>query len=561
MAKLKTSQGFEAAQGAQKGLLGRVRGMFSKDKGVVGMAVGAEKAAFGAAQEMGQMGKSAMHKPGVLLSGVSGATAGIGGAHGMFSRVNQYVFGVGILAAALGSMGKLPLIGKAFSTAAETVVKPKEYMEKTSVAEFAHVGSTSLGKLKSRVVGKNPESPLAGRLGAAESAFSAAEETVFKTVGSGASRVSTVLGDFTEKKAGGFLSRMAERVSGKAGAQTAKANGLLDSLLEHDALSEAGTAAKKAFAAGDAEGLQTAIGGLKETLGELPKGTFDRKTLRGLNKATEGFGEAALAATEKGGLAGKIADLPNAIRNAPETLSKANLSNVALKGALITGTALQITGTAKGIGEKVHVLKQVHSDLTGEQKISTRKVLFGKNVPPIVKELRSQIIKEYGPRLALNLANTVATYTFMKGGGVKSMVGSAGLMAATSLHSAKVQGYGVLPMYQALNQMPQITDMQYAQFVSAASKDAAAAGGIESPLVRALAIDYAKEGTRPGDILKEIQSGKFDERALAKVQANREAQTAADSFGTQAPQREAVGAYTQREINRTQGAAQTQARG
>ncbi|MBM3617853.1 MAG: hypothetical protein FJX23_04835 [Alphaproteobacteria bacterium] len=549
MAKIKTSQGFDAAQQGKQGLFGK---LFSKGKG-------AEQAAVGLAHGVGHAGKSAIQKPGVFLSSVSGATAGIGSAHGALSRVNQYVFGIGILAGGLAAMGKLPFVGKAFASAAEAVVKPKEYMEKTSVEEFAHVGSSSLGKLKARVAGKNPD--LAGKLGAAESAFSSAEASVMGVVGQGAKTVSTRLGDLTEQKAGGLLSRLAERVSGKAGAHSAKASGLLDSLLEHDVLSEAGDAAKKAFAAGDTEGLQTAIGGLKETIGGLPKGTFDRKTLRDLNKATEGFGEAALAATEKSGLAGKIADLPNAIRNAPETVSKMNLSNVALKGALVTGTALQITGTAKGIGEKVHVLKQVHSDLTGEQKISTRKVLFSKNVPPIVKELRSQIIKEYGPRLALNLANTVATYTFMKGGGVKSMIGSAGLMAATSLHGAKVQGYGVLPMYQALNQAPQINDLQYAQFITAASKDAAAAGGIESPLVRALAQDYAQEGTRPGDILKEIQSGKFDERALAKVQASREAQNAGQTAAVP-QQREAVGAYTQRELDRSsQLAASGQARG
>lgn len=101
--------------------------------------------------------------------------------------------------------------------------------------------------------------------------------------------------------------------------------------------------------------------------------------------------------------------------------------------------------------------------------------------------------------------------------------------------------------------------MQYAQFITAASKDAAAAGGMESPLVQALAIDYAKEGIRPGDLLKEIQSGKFDERALAKVQANRDAQVAAPAIPQQAEAaRGVVGAHTQRAMERRYPAAQEQ---
>src|SRR5690606_27252259 len=113
---------------------------------------------------------------------------------------------------------------------------------------------------------------------------------------------------------------------------------------------------------------------------------------------------------------------------------------------------------------------------------------------------------------------------------MKSMLGSFGLMAASSLHSAKVQSYGILPMYEALSQKPQTEDVEYAGFIAAASKDAAAAGGIESPLVQALALDYAKQGARPAEILKEIQNGRFDERAMQKVQENRTAMEQSGGF-------------------------------
>lgn len=556
------------------GLFGR---FFSRNKkavekleqGVMAKSAGyaAHEAEHMAAQRMAAQSMPKQSRPGLFLSSATGLTAGIGGAHGFFSRINQYVFGVGMAAGALGAMGKLPVIGKAFSSTAVVISKPKDYLEKTTVSEFARVGSTALGKVHGVLHAKSPQSSLAANVGQVQGVFASAEEKLLQGMGKGVGRASAGLGDFVERNAGDTLKNIAARIGGRSAVHKEKAGGVLSHLLHqtegHEGLSAVGkhfSAAKTALEAGDHDALQTALGSATTGLGSASG--VDKKMLREMKKAVGEVGESAAEAAQKSGLAEKLTHLPDTIRNAPEAIGKSNLSNFALKGALVTGTALQITGTAKGIGEKIHVLKQVHSDLTGETRISTRKLMFGKNVPPLVKELRGQIIKEYGPRMVLNLANTVATYTFMKNSGIKSMLGSAGLMAVTSLHNAKVQSYGVLPMYQVLNQKPQISDVEYAQFLTAASKDAAAAGGMESPLVQALAIDYAQEGIRPGDILKEIGNGKFDERALAKVQASKDTRDAATAQGgLQQPSREAVGAHTQRELSRRQGAAQEQARG
>lgn len=564
MAKAKTPKNFSdpraAAVSEGVGVFGRLfrskKAVAKLEQGVAGKAAGA---AMHEAEALAGRQVSKGPRPGLFLTGATGVTAGIGSAHGVLSRINSYVFGVGMVAGALGAMGKLPVIGKAFSSTAGVITKPKDYLEKTSVSEFTRVGSTALGSVRGFLQKRSPESSLIGKLDKAHGVLSGAEEKLFQGIGQQAGKVSSGVGSFVERHAGGVLGAASKHMGGRAATHSAKAGGILAGLTEkaagNSALGDVAKhfgAAQTALGAGNHEAVQEALGSAVEG---LKASGVDRKLAGSMQKAIAKAGETAAAAAQHSGTAGKLSGLPDAIRNAPEAIGKSNLSNFALKGALVTGTALQVTGTAKGIAEKIHVLKQVHSDLTGQSKISTRKLMFGKDVPPLVKELRGQIVKEYGPRMVLNIANTVATYTFLKKSGIKSMLGSAALMGVTSLHNAKVQSYGVLPMYQAMNQNPQISDVEYAQFISAASKDAAAAGGVNSPMVQALALDYAKEGVRPAEVLKEISNGKFDERALAKAQASKAASAAQ---GAAAPN--AVGAHAQRELDRRQFVSQETAR-
>lgn len=586
-----------AADAGVKGL-GRVRQMFSR-KGKQGVDAAAGAAAAGTAMTGAAAagGKGAL-KTGVMTHAAVGADRAVGRAHGAISRVNSFVYYGGFLAGGLATLGKIPGIGKVFESASNVASRPREYMDNTTVRDALHTPSTLVSNVreaaKSRAL-KGAADPsallaedgalkteglkgtralaakVANRVGGASAGVEKGEEKLFGALKTGAGKVFDPLGDAAGKVGEAQRLKLAERIAGKAGKQHEAALGAIDELMGHGKGDEAfspvrgalekakgllGDGSKK-LGKDDMTAFQEAIGSAREGLSEV---SMDKKALSGIQKGLSQVEEAGSAFTRRAGTADKLRDISGTVKNAPKALADANLTNVALKGAVVTGTTLQVTSTARGIAEKVHSLKQMHCDLTGDEKISTRKLLMSKKVPNVIKEARGHIMKEFGPRVVLNFANTVATYGFMKNNSKSTMLVSGGLMALSQLHSAKVQGYELLPMYDALNQQPQIQDMQYAAFISAASKDAAKAGGIESALVQALAGDYAKEGTRPAEILNEIQDGRFDERAMQKAQQNRAAMEAmgghelADKTG--APQqgpsssaaagREVVGTHTQR---------------
>lgn len=585
-----------AAQAGAKGI-GRIRQMFSRKK--PDMPDAAKAAAAG--QMAGQAAQANRLQAGVMTHAAVGADRAVGRAHGAISRVNSFVYYGSFLAGGLAVMGKLPLVGKMFKGASELASAPRNYMDNTTVRDALHTPTTVIDKLrgaaeksalkgtardallgedgKLKTEGLKGAQAMAARmangLGDARGHVDGVEKQAVGWLGRAAKRVFNPLGDAAGKVGVEQRVKLADRVAGKAVKQHGTAVSALENAMKTGADNAALTPVREALdkakdllgdgsvrmSAENVTALGETMGAAREGLSGLAKGAVDKKTLGSLQKGLQQVESAAGTFNQRSGMAEKIRDLPGTIKNAPKSLANANLTNVALKGAVVTGTTLQVTSTARGIAEKMHMLKQMYCDMTGEEKISTRKLLTSKHVPDLVKEARGQIMKEFGPRVVLNFANTIATYGFMKNNNKGTMLLSGGLMALTQLHTAKVQSYELLPMYEALNQQPQIQDVQYAAFISAASKDAAKAGGIESALVQALAVDYAKEGTRPADILKEIETGRFDERALEKAKANRNAMEQMGGHELARPDGSALGAHTQRELARRQTEGMAQMRG
>lgn len=586
-----------AAPAGAKGI-GRIRELFSRKK--TELPQGAQAAAAGQMAGAHAAQSHAM-KAGAMTQAAVGADRVVGRAHGAISRVNSFVYYGGFLAGGLAVMGKLPLVGKFFKGASEVAKAPRNYMDNTTVRDALHTPTAVMDKVKGvaekaalkggardallgedgklLTEGMKGTQALAARvangIGGARGSVDAVEKNAVGWLSRAAKRVFDPLGDTVGRVGKDQRLRLAEKVTGTATKHHGNALSALEGAMgaggENGALApvrEALSKAKGLMGDGSARlstenmtALNETMGAAREGLAGIAKGAVDKKTLTSLQKGMQQVENATGAFNQRSGMAEKIRDLPNVVKGAPKTLANANLTNVALKGAVVTGTTLQVTSTARGIAEKVHMLKQMHCDMTGEEKISTRKLLMSKNVPDLVKEARGQIMKEFGPRVVLNFANTIATYGFMKNNNKGTMLLSGGLMALTQLHTAKVQSYELLPMYEALNQQPQIQDVQYAAFISSASKDAAKAGGIESALVQALAVDYAKEGARPAEILKEIETGRFDERALEKAQSNRAAMEKMGGHELAAQPEGAMGAHTQREMARRQTEGASQLRG
>lgn len=525
---------------------------------------------------------------GMVTRGVMGADRAAGGVYRGISRVNSAVFYASFIAGALGMLSKTPLIGKAFGALEKAARSPREYMDTTTMSEAGRTGSALLKKRATKLLDKAMEGQsdemvnkaskvvekvvrmtdgsektvrvlqevrvgdvtgladdkmqLAKRAQALlekSKALENKENGVFKNITDFANRaVFTPLGNAAERIAPTQRGKLAEWLQGRAGQRHGQAVEALEGVLKGaDGESFAAVREKLETAHGllgngssvlsgkDAKAFTDAISGAREGLAKMDG--VDKKALKGIQNGLNKALGAQTAFNNGLGRAEGIRNPGEAFSKATTSLGNASLTNVALKGAFVAGAVYQGTSTARGVAQQVHTLKQLYCDMTGANKISTAKLLFGRNLPPVVKEARGHIFKTFGPRALINIANLGTTYAFMQGGGKKAMAASLGLMGVSQFQGMKEQNYQLLPMYEALNQIETIAPEQYAMFLSTASKDAMRIGA-GSELVQALALDYAQEGARPAAIMNEIANGQFDARVDKVIEANR---TAMNSMG------------------------------
>lgn len=505
---------------------------------------------------------------GMMTRGVMGADQAVGSVYRGISKVNSTVFYASFLAGALGMLSKTPLIGKAFGVLEKAAKSPRAYMDTTTMSEAGRTASTVLRKRAAKLAEKALEGQpsevvekvlvmsgggeqkvlqgiqmsdaLTGeKAKLAERAKSllekadkvgAKENNILGGIADFASRrVFSPLGDMAERIAPSQRGKLAGWLTGRAGQRHGQALEALESAISNVGDATVSGHLKKAsellgssssvMDADKAKAFTQALSDAKEGLSGLEG--LDKKTAKAVQSSLNKAMGAQTAFNNGLGRAEGIRNPGEAFRSATTKLGNASLTDVALKGAFAVGAIYQGTSTARGVAEQVHTLKQMYCDMTGANKIGTVKLLFGRNLPPEVKAARGHIFKTFGPRALINIANLGTTYAFMNGGGKKAMVASLGLMGVSQVQGMKEQNYQLLPMYGALNQMETIAPEQYAMFISAASKDAMRAGGPASPLVQALAMDYAQQGARPGLIMQEIANGQFSARVDKVVEANR----------------------------------------
>ncbi len=222
-------------------------------------------------------------------------------------------------------------------------------------------------------------------------------------------------------------------------------------------------------------------------------------------------------------------DTEKGLRGLPKTIGNLSAYDVAFKGGILAGTAVQTNRTAGHAKQSVGVLKQLYEDMTGE-KASTSKVLFG-HVPPIVRQARSDMMQKFGPELIAAAANITVDLSLIKSHHSKWDLPL--LMGGQAVHMIA----GQFAQNQFLDAYKELSDAArkgkdanpqgYAALIAAASKDAAQAGGTDNRLVGAMAKEYASKHTPPQDVLKEIaDKDRFNAHA-AQVQADLKAQAEA----------------------------------
>jgi len=274
--------------------------------------------------------------------------------------------------------------------------------------------------------------------------------------------------------------------------------------------------------------------------------------------AESAFGYVALAplATELalpalGGVAGWLGmkGVQNTLNAPGEYLNKTNLAkNVTLRQALNDGiqigfSALQTYGVAKGFNENMKALKEMYADVTGKdpRSISTMGMLTATNLPPLIAQNRDHFIKEYGSRgLVQAVGWGLVARDLLKGKLhkpkeiVSGRIGiAAGLLPGlVNMGIDMFMGTSTTEVYsgfkKAFDTGQPIPANEYAAFILASSPDLARRR-VGKQVAMEVAQDYAAQHASPGEILRQMNDGRFnakieglitrDEAALAEKTA------------------------------------------
>lgn len=243
------------------------------------------------------------------------------------------------------------------------------------------------------------------------------------------------------------------------------------------------------------------------------------------NKATSKTSSAVVNAFKKVGLG-------NQLHNMKSTSLFMSMWRASLPFSTIVRAA-EVKSTVQG---SVDSVVEMCRDMTGNPNMSSFDVMFGSNVPQVIKAARSQAFAEGGIEAVFSAIGVGAEAGMAFGS--KNMHGAKvmGLMVLTGAshmvapHIKYLFGYGeaYAPLYSAIKEAQgmgeQVPPQAYLQLIAAASETVAKTGGDQNLLAQRMATEYAKEQATPAQIMQDIESKRFDEKALAlKAEMDKEA--------------------------------------
>ncbi len=213
-----------------------------------------------------------------------------------------------------------------------------------------------------------------------------------------------------------------------------------------------------------------------------------------------------------------LANLGDHARNAAEHVANTGISHGLMNAGIVGGVAVSDIRTGMDAMKSLRALKEMYADLTHTKadNVSGMNLLFGK-VPAPVTMARAQLIKEYGPAILLDTANTVLNLDMV----VRNKVGfiNLPLIIALGMGSQAARGAlhgNLLPSYQSMKDLQaesQIVPAElYAALVGDASEELWKRGGANCESAKALGVAYAHEQLSAKDVLQEVTSGKMRRR-------------------------------------------------
>ncbi len=218
-------------------------------------------------------------------------------------------------------------------------------------------------------------------------------------------------------------------------------------------------------------------------------------------------------------------NVAESVANIPGKLAKRPMAHTVMDAAMIGTSVLGMYGVARGFTQQLTSLRHMYADMTGKDyhSVSNYQVLTGK-VPAPVAQARAQLFKTFGFRSIMQTVSMGFAIAFTRGkAGWKTIAAQIGTQMAEEPLS-QMLGESVLPVYSEVRKAhalgQQIPPEFYAEFIGAASLDLHKRGGAENAFTREVARQYAAENASPGEVLKEIASGKLMERVKKIAAAN-----------------------------------------
>ncbi len=481
--------------------------------------------------------------------------------NGLGSGFFMYDFFVAMgLAAAVGGVGKglswvgektgvkaLGSVGGWFGRRSDNLQAPRKYMEGITLDKSLSRTTESLHGKTAQWFGE--ESAVAQGMGRVAEEAQKAQASINSATGTVFRRATTAMGNVVERVdapmhgMAGFRQRRAVKhhVSLRDELQKAKAV-----LQKHEAALRGGAKSAEAGAHMDvvrkgfdalhgmmqevptaemAQKAESLLAQVRDSYAELHKLHKDEETLKGarkeVNKALGRLHKPMARLSENAQKSAFWQDVPGAIRNLPKSMGKMDLHQAAFNSAITVGTLAEGAHTAFAIKHDFHILKRMIAVVEGkkESEISTLHALVG-DVPPVIREARHHFFGKHGPEAIAETLAAGLNLTLMKKGGA-GMAAMSGLMLAPMAGQALADKSPMLEMYDALDKLQAagrpLNAAMYAEFVATSYKKAQDLG-MHNRLVQALGKEYEGVKASAGDILKDIASGKIDERAAALEQ-------------------------------------------
>ena len=476
----------------------------------------------------------------------------------MVAGAASMIIGGGLGAASSKLLGKEHKVTNGFKAVSDVVSMPFNAAAKTESMRVGSASVAGVGSLAEQMGAKN----VAASIKRASEHVANAENTVGSYIQRGFDSAGDALGKLNGKDAPLGNTWLSNRAANNAAYDTKQFNTHFADLEKHigeraswlhDVPVHENTAERRIKAVASTQKLEESIQALKGAplsdaknvahyAEHIANGREALESLKGLHAGSKGVPAQALHDAEKlfskaeksfhnvSNYRAKQAfwqDIPAAIKEIPGNVGRISVSQAVWKGSVIAGAAVQATDTFTSARDQLSALKEMCATLEGKQQpVSAIHALTSSDVPQVIKEARSQMIKQFGPQSLLQAIATSVNWKMASHSNMGFGMGMMGMVAvqmAAGLGADMCSNFNQLvPQYCAMKQHfasgKPLGEADYAGLMMAVNPKLEKLGA-DNGLLSAVAAHYAANRTSPEQLLREAGNGQMDALAAQVAQA------------------------------------------